>query len=161
MTEPGSRSDGVGALAAFAGITAAAAAWGGRYSENARWYRRLRKPPFQPPGWLFGPVWTVLYATIAASGWRVWRRRGQQGARSALGWWGVQLGLNAAWSWLFFGRRRLALSLGELLALEGAIVQYARSAAKLDPKAAWLVAPYLGWVGFAGVLNAEIVRRNR
>jgi tryptophan-rich sensory protein len=161
MAEANGRTDGVGGLAAFAGITLAAAAWGARYSGNGRWYRRLRKPPFQPPAWLFGPVWTVLYATIAVSGWWVWRRRGLPEARGALGWWGAQLGLNAAWSWLFFGRRRPALALAELLALQAANLGYARSAARVDPKAAWLVAPYLGWVGFAGVLNEEIVRRNR
>jgi tryptophan-rich sensory protein len=88
-------------------------------------------------------------------------QEGRPGARGALGWWGAQLGLNAAWSGLFFGRRRPALAFAELLALQAANLKYARTAAKVDPKAAWLVAPYLGLVGFAGVLNEEIVRRNR
>lgn len=160
MPEASTR-DGAGALVAFAGLTAAAAGFGARYSADSRWYRKLEKPPFQPPPWVFGPAWTVLYGLIAVSGWRVWRRRERPEAKAALRWWGVQLGLNAAWSWLFFGKKRPGVALGDLLALQLASAQYARRAARVDAPAAWLWAPYLAWVTFAGALNEEVVRRNR
>ena len=126
-------------------------------SRPGRWYRRLEKSPLNPPPAVFGPVWTVLYGLIATSGWRVWRA----GSRKALGWWAAQLALNAAWSPIFFGLKRPRAALADLALLLPAIAIYARHARQVDRPAAWMVAPYLGWVGFASVLNAEIVRRNR
>lgn len=151
------------ALAGFGLATAATAALGAaatQRSVNSPWYALLRKPPFQPPRQAFGPVWTALYALMAASAWRVWRAPSSPERTRALALWGGQLVLNGVWSWLFFGARKPAAALVEIGALGAAIAAYAREARKVDPLAAWMVAPYLAWTGFASSLNEEIVRRN-
>ena len=151
------------ALASFAGLTAAAAALGRATNRGGPglWYRTLRKPPFQPPSWIFAPVWTGLYALIATSGYRVWKAAPGTARKRALALWGAQLALNGAWSPLFFGARRTRIAFVDLLALLGVVVAYAETARKIDRPAAGLVLPYLGWLGFAAVLNEEIVRRKR
>lgn len=151
------------ALGAFAAITAGAVYAGARSTREAvsqGWYKRLRKPPFQPPREAFAPVWTALYALIAVSGWRIWGSPAGAERSRALGLWFVQLGLNAAWSHLFFGRRQLKAAAVENGALLGSIVAYTVAASRVDRKAPWLMAPYLGWVSFANVLSADIARRN-
>lgn len=158
---PTLRKESVVALGTFGALTAGAALLGGRQSTaDSRWYKRLRKPPYQPPSKLFAPVWTVLYGLIAVSGWRVWTAPAGAARSKALTLWGVQLGLNAAWSWLFFGRHEPRRALVDNLALLGSIGAYVSTTRNVDRPAAWLVAPYLAWVGFANVLNAGIVRRN-
>jgi tryptophan-rich sensory protein len=149
-------------LGAVAGLTALAAAVGARATVRGKglWYRLLRKPPFQPPDWLFGPVWTTLYGTIALSGWRVSKRPASVARSVALGLWAAQLGLNATWSVLFFGQHKKRLALLDLGLLIGSVGGYMAAAYRVDRPAALMVAPYLGWCGFAGLLNAEIVRRN-
>lgn len=145
----------------FAGITATAVALGGAgESGKSLWYRRLRKPPFQPPAWVFAPVWTALYGLIATSGWRVWKARGHPGRTKALGWWATQLLFNSAWSHLFFRKRKPRAALGDIGLLLGSVGLYTRAARSVDPAAPYFMAPYLGWVGFASLLNEEIVRRN-
>lgn len=152
------------ALAGFGALVAGAAAVGSRFGPNragtTSWYRQLRKPPFQPPPAVFAPVWTGLYATIAVSGWRVWRAQDQPHRRLALGCWAGQLAANAAWTPTFFGARNPKASLVVLGAQLGLTAAFTGVAAGIDPPAAVLLAPYLGWTSFAGLLNAEIVRRN-
>lgn len=146
------------AAAAFGAATASAALLGSRFNptgERGRWYGSLEKPPFTPPDAAFPIVWTALYAAMAVSAFRVWRSE-----RRALPWWGAQLALNAAWSPIFFGARQPKLALADLVALFAAIAGYTNEARKADAPAAWMMVPYLAWVAFAGVLNAEIVRRN-
>jgi tryptophan-rich sensory protein len=153
------------ALAAggFLATVAAAAGAGARFSvrepETARWYEALDKPGFTPPDRVFPVVWTTLYGLMAASAWRVWRSASPLRGR-ALGLWGAQLALNAAWSPIFFGAKRPAAALGDLGALLFALGAYTATARRVDRAAAWLMAPYALWSGFAAVLNAEIVRRN-
>ncbi len=125
-----------------------------------RWYRSLDKPPFTPPEAAFGPVWTTLYALIAASGWRVWKAPASPERSRSLALWTAQLGLNAAWTPLFFGRRKTKLALADLLALVGATAGYTAAAREVDGPAAAMMAPYLGWLALASALNAEVVRRN-
>ncbi len=152
------------ALAAFGGITAAAAILGSvATSRRLRqpWYLRLRKPSWQPPKWLFGPVWTVLYGTIALSGFGVWAAQPSRERTRALRLWGVQLASNAAWSWLFFGAKSPKAGLADMLVLLPSIGLYANEARKVSPGAAWLIAPYLGWSTFATALNGAIVLENR
>ena len=151
------------ALASFAGLTAAGAAIGSVASRRSTglWYKMLRKPPFQPPRWLFAPVWTALYALIATSGYRVWKQEPSKARARALALWGTQLALNTAWSPLFFGARRKRAALADLVALLGVVAAYAGTSRKIDKAAAAMMLPYLGWLGFAGVLNEEIIRRNR
>jgi tryptophan-rich sensory protein len=149
-------------LGLFTGLTALAAGVGARLSDRgtSRWYRRLKKPPFQPPPALFGPVWTALYALMVWSAVRVWKRPSSPARSRALRAWTGQLALNGAWSPLFFGARRPKAALADLALLGPAVAVYTRRAAAVDRGAAWMMAPYLGWLGFATLLNEEIVRRN-
>src|SRR5438128_12281702 len=104
LKSPSLRTESAVALGVFGALTAGAGALGAAVTDHGTqlWYRRLRKPPFQPPSAVFGPVWTGLYALIALSGWRVWNRPAGPARSRALGLWALQLGFNAAWSWLFF-----------------------------------------------------------
>jgi tryptophan-rich sensory protein len=148
---------------AFGAVTAGAAILGTlatRTSVDSAWYRRLRKPPFQPPRRAFGPVWTALYAMMAASAVRIWNSPPSPERSRALRLWTTQLALNAGWSAIFFAARRPRVALVEITALLATIAAYARQAGKVDRGAAALIAPYLGWTAFATALNEEIARRN-
>ena len=149
-------------LAALAGLTSAAALIGVRSTPTGGgvWYRAQRKPSFTPPSGAFGPVWTAMYSLMTWSAWRVSKTPPSRERSQALALWGTQLALNSAWSWLFFGRHRKALALADLVALFATVLAYARTTNKVDRPAAWMMTPYLGWLAFAGLLNAEIVRRN-
>jgi translocator protein len=151
------------ALGVIAGLTAGAAVLGASAQRGANddWYDGLRKPRFTPPKAVFGPVWTGLYALIALSGYRVWKAPRSRRRRAALGLWGAQLVLNAAWTPLFFGLRRPLAALVDLVALTGTAGAYAAAARKVDRPAAIMMLPYLAWLGFAGALNEEIWRLNR
>lgn len=150
-------------LAAITGVTAGTALFGraatGRPDET-EWYRGLAKPPFQPPSWVFGPVWSALYGMIAYSGYRAWSEGGSKKSIPALAFFAAQLGLNGLWSFLFFKQRSPRAALANIALLGATIAGYIWRARKVDRTAAWLFVPYLGWVAFATLLNAEIVRRN-
>ena len=128
---------------------------------DGRWFRRLRKPSFQPPNEVFGPVWTVLYGAIAYSGHRIWRAPASPQRTRALALWSAQLALNGAWTPIFFGARRPALALADLVALDVAAGAYALSSRRVDRRASLAVVPYLGWLAFATALNAGIVAGNQ
>jgi translocator protein len=149
------------ALAVIGGATLLSAALGARATRrNKGWYRVLRKSPLTPPDAVFPVVWTTLYGLNALSAARVYRSPPSRVRSGALALWGAQQALNAAWSPLFFGRHRARAALADIGLLSTAIAGYAYAASKVDRTAAALVAPYLGWVGFASFLNEEIVRRN-
>lgn len=149
---------------AFAAPVIAAAVIGARFGPRSaptgRWYRKLAKPPFQPPAAAFAPVWTALYAGIAESGYRVWRAPADPWRTRALGLWGAQMAANAAFMPVFFGARRPKAALGVVGVQVAATAAYMAAARRVDRPAAALMAPYLAWSGFAGALNEEIVRRN-
>ena len=145
------------ALLLFLTAVAAAALTGARFSPGA-WYDALVKPPWNPPSWLFGPVWTALYLAIAIAGWRVWRRAPR--LTPALGFWIAQLVLNTAWSWLFFGLHRPDLAMVDIALLLLAIVGFGLAARSVDRAAAWLFLPYGLWVAFAASLNLFIWLHN-
>ena len=128
--------------------------------ETREWYDALEKPSFNPPDFIFAPVWTTLYVLIAISGYRVWSSDAGRERTHALALWGAQLTLNAAWSPLFFGAKKPALALADLLMMLATIASYTAAARKVDKPAAWLMSPYLAWVAFAALLNEEIVRLN-
>lgn len=148
-------------LAAFLVLVAAVSAAGGWATSQSvgSWYATLHKPAFNPPAWVFGPVWSVLYVMIAVAGWRLWRR-GWPAARLALTAWGVQLALNLVWSFLFFGGRMIGAALAEIVVLLAAIAATIVLSWRVDRAAAWLFVPYLAWVSFATLLNAALWRLN-
>ena len=125
----------------------------GFFTAPGPWYEALAKPSFNPPNWLFGPVWTVLYVLIAVAGWRIWQRE-RSGAAMKL-WW-LQLTLNFLWSPVFFALHRIGLALVVILALLAAVLVFIAIARKVDGLAAWLFVPYAAWVAFASLLNASI-----
>lgn len=134
-------------------------AWtGGRASLAARdFYRRLDLPAWAPPGWLFGPVWTLLYLMMAWAAWRIWRTAG---AHPALLLYLAQLLLNGLWSWIFFRWRRGGWALAEILLLWLTLAATLVSFHSLDALAGRLLLPYLAWVSFATLLTWEVRRRN-
>lgn len=140
----------------FLALVAVAAAFGS-LSRPDEWYRALVKPSFNPPDALFAPVWTILYAGIAVAGWRVYRRVGWD---YSLGLWGIQLALNAAWTPLFFGAHRIDLALVDIALLDVFVVATLVAFFRRDRIAAWLLVPYLGWIAFATLLTATLLRLN-
>ena len=152
-----SRSASAAGLAAF-GLAAAAAAVTGSLAaiSAADRYGALVQPAWAPPTWLFGPVWTLLYATIAVAGWLVWRKDGWTGARTALTVFAVQLVLNALWTPLFFGAGLFGVAFVEIVLLWLSIVATIVLFARHSRPAAGLLVPYLAWVTFASALNLAI-----
>lgn len=160
--QEGTRFRGWGGLLVSLGACFAAAWFGGLFTGPAipTWYASLNKPWWTPPNWLFGPVWTLLYVSMAVAAWLVWRRRGVGGAAPQLGLFAAQLALNALWSLLFFGLRDPGLAFAEILLLWLAILATALSFRRVSRPAAMLMAPYLLWVTYAVALNFEIWRAN-
>ena len=149
-------------LCGFGVASFTAAAIGGTATSRAvrDWYPTLVKPAWNPPAWLFGPVWTVLYLAMAVAAWLVWRRAGWAGARLALTLFMVQLTLNAAWSIIFFGLRNPGAAVVEVMVLWAAILGTLVLFWQVSVPAGILFIPYLAWVSFATVLNFAIWRLN-
>jgi benzodiazapine receptor len=145
-------------LLPFAAAVAVAALIGGLgVAGTAAEYQNLNQPSWAPPSWLFGPVWTILYAMIAVAGWLVWRRTGWNRALSV---YAVQLVLNAVWTPIFFGFGQYGLALIDIVVLWlliGATIYLFRP---ISRTAAWLLVPYWAWVTFATALNAAIWHAN-
>ena len=149
----------VSSIIALVGFIAAcfAAALAGSFFRPGDWYEGLDKPAWRPPNKVFAPVWTLLYLMIAVSGWLVWR---SEGFGLPLVIYFIQLALNAAWSYLFFGKRRPDLGFYDIVALWIAIVATIALFAGISDWATALLVPYLAWVSFAVALNFAIWRRN-
>ncbi len=121
------------------------------------WYPTLAKPWFTPPDWLFAPVWTLLYAMMGGAAFLVWRVGSDRApVRAALGWFGLQLALNAAWSFAFFGARSPGLGLIVIAALWAALAWTTDRFFRLRAAAGGLMVPYLLWVSYAAALNAGV-----
>jgi len=149
------------ALLAIISVTLLPGAVIGRLTAASiqNWYSGLRKPAWNPPSWLFAPVWTTLYLSMSVAVWMVWRTDPE--ARTALWLYSIQLALNHLWSPIFFLLRRPAAAFFELCALWVAIALTTYHFAQVCPRSAQLMIPYLAWVSFAGVLNFRIWRDNR
>jgi len=157
----GRRRDLAG-LAAFVLLCLAVSGVGGwaTASSVGGWYQALAKPAFNPPDWVFAPVWTVLYLMIAVAGWRAWRRCGLGGAPWAMAAYAAQLALNLAWSFVFFGAQAIGAAFAVIVVLLAAIGANLRLFWRIERAAALLLAPYAAWVAFAAVLNAALWRLN-
>jgi len=140
------------ALAGWVLLCFAAASLGGLFMPGD-WYATLKKPSWNPPGWVFGPVWTALYAMMAVAAWLVWKQGGFKTQRRALTMFLVQLALNALWTPLFFGLHWTGVAFVEIVLLWLAIAATMAGFRPVSRLAAWLLAPYLAWVGFAAALN--------
>lgn len=148
-------------LALFLAVTLGGGLLIGATNAPGPWYAALDKPPFNPPDWLFAPVWSVIYVLIAIAGWRIWRLRDAPGkpGGAMTAWW-VQLGLNFLWSPVFFTLQAPGLALVIILALFAAVAAFIVLAWERDRPAALLFVPYEAWVAFATLLNASIWWRN-
>ncbi|MCV2891469.1 TspO/MBR family protein [Ruegeria aquimaris] len=129
----------------------------GTLTAPGEWYAGLNKPPFNPPNWIFAPVWTLLYLLIAMAGWRTWEA-GHPG--SAMRLWGLQLGLNFLWSPAFFVAQQPWIAFIIILALLGVIVMFIRERWTADRVSALAFVPYAAWVAFAAALNLSIAVLN-
>jgi len=126
------------------------------------WYQTLKKPSFDPPEWLFGPAWTLLYLLMAVAAWLVWKQGiGAAGVKLALAVFLVQLVLNALWSVFFFGLRSPLAGLVDIVGLWLAIVATIILFFRVSVPAGVMLLPYIAWVSFAALLNAAILRLNR
>lgn len=159
MNAPGSKTRGTLALAAFLVVTFCAPALGA-FSLPGAWYAELNKPAWNPPAWIFGPAWTLLYTLMAVAAWRVWSRGGLAAQRVPLALYFVQLGLNAAWTPIVFGAHALGLGLITIVAMWLAILATLLSFWRASTVAGLLLVPYLGWVSFATALNFALWRLN-
>jgi translocator protein len=148
----------VGLLACVIAVAAAALIGTLAVSGTSQEYASLARPSWAPPSWLFGPVWTALYASMAAAAWLVWRRVGLDRALVPFA---VQLLLNAAWTPLFFGAGRYGWALVDIVALWLAIGVTVVVFWRVSRPAALLLVPYWLWVTFATALNASILALNR
>lgn len=152
-------------MSSFLGLIASllicfgAALIGSRFLPD-EWFRELKKPSWNPPNWLFAPVWTVLYILMAISAWRIWEVAGFVGAAIPLVLFALQLVLNAAWSALFFGVHRPDLALADIVVLWFAILATTLAFYSVDQLGAILLIPYFAWVSFASLLNLAIWRMN-
>ena len=136
------------------------AALTGVFVDTGGWYESITKPAWNPPSWLFGPVWTTLYIMMAVAAWLVWQRGGWKQQRKALTLYLVQWALNALWTPLFFVLQRPGLAFAEILVLLTAILATIAAFWRVKRTAAILLVPYVLWVSFAAVLNFTIWRLN-
>ena len=128
--------------------------------EIGGWYQTIAKPSWNPPAFVFGPVWTTLYIMMAIAAWLIWKPAGFKAAGAPLALFGGQLMLNIAWSFLFFGLHQPGWAFGEIVLLWLAIAATMASFFRRSQLAGWLLAPYLAWVSFASVLNFALWRLN-
>lgn len=133
---------------------------GGWLTELGAWYANLRKPSWQPPGWLFGPVWTILFVMIAISAALAWEQSPPQARPALLVLFGVNAVLNIAWSGLFFRARRPDLAFAEVIVFWLSIASLILAIWPHSQTAALLLIPYLIWVAFAAYLNWTVARLN-
>lgn len=124
------------------------------------WYLTLTKPAWNPPSWVFGPVWITLYALMGIAAGLVWNQRDVPGAKLALFIYGMQLVLNALWSVLFFGLKNPGLAFVEIIVLLISIVVTTVLFFKINPLAGALMLPYIAWVAFASYLNFTLWQLN-
>ncbi len=148
-------------VASAAAAATAVAVLGAAATDIGPWYYGLHKSSLNPPDWLFGPAWTLIYALTAASGVIAWRAAPTRGKRQAvLLLFAVNALLNVGWSELFFSLRRPDWSFTEVAPFWLSVLALMVFLWPVSRRSSWLLAPYLAWVAFAGYLNLEVVRLN-
>lgn len=147
------------ALVGWIALSLGAGLFGSQFMPGA-WYAALDRPPWTPPNWLFGPVWTTLYVLMGIAAWRVWLRRDTSSVRGALAMFLVQLVLNALWSWIFFGLHMTGVAAIEIAVMLVAIIITTILFWRIDRIAGLLLTPYIVWVSYATALNISIWLRN-
>lgn len=158
---PPSRARSLLAFLGWLALCYSVAALGALASVDARdFYTQLSRPGWAPPGWVFGPVWSVLFTAMACAAWLAWRAPAGAARTRALRLFVAQLAFNGLWSWLFFGWHLGGWALAELVVMWLLIAATLRAFLGLQRTAAWLLAPYLAWVSFAGYLNFVLWRMN-
>jgi translocator protein len=140
-------------LALFIALVLGGGTFIGLMTLPGAWYDGIAKPPFNPPDWIFAPVWTLLYILVAVAGWRTWLRAPRSVAMAV---WFAQLALNFVWSPVFFGAHRPGAALVIVTALLATILIFIVMRWPRDRIAALLFTPYAAWVAFASLLNGAI-----
>ena len=148
----------VGFILVCEGVGAVGGLWTG--PEIPRWYRTLTKPSFNPPSWIFGPVWTTLYLLMAIAAWLVFNAPESPARTLGLSLFILQLVLNLFWSWIFFRKHAIGAAAIEVAVLWCSIGATTIAFSQVSAVAAFLMVPYLAWVTFASILNASIWRLN-
>lgn len=128
--------------------------------EIGGWYATLQKPSFQPPNWLFGPVWSLLYTLMGISLYMVWKQPSSDRRNKALTIFIIQFVLNFSWSIIFFNQHQVGWALVEIVVMWVCILLTIIRFYQIKPAAAWLLVPYILWVSFATALNAAIWKLN-
>jgi benzodiazapine receptor len=141
----------------FIGVVVGAGLLSGLTNMPGEWYQSLEKPFFNPPSWLFGPVWTTLYVMIGVAGARIWQRAPKSAAMQL---WFAQMAFNLMWSPAFFGLQNPELALAVIVGMLVTIVAFMIKARPIDRISMLLFVPYLAWVAFASVLNLSIAWLN-
>ena len=149
-------------LAAWIALCFAVAGISGTWTarEVVTWYPTLNRPAIAPPNWVFGPVWSLLYLLMSIAAWQVWISAPSPMRTLGIGIFLLQLMLNFAWSWIFFKQHAIGMALLEVVVLWAAIAATIFVFRQVSTSSAWLLAPYLGWVTFATLLNAAYWRLN-
>ena len=150
----------IATLVLFVGLCLLVGALGGWVTAAGvkDWYPMLAKPSFNPPNWVFGPVWTILYGMMGIAAWRVWRAAGTKSPEITL--WAIQLAFNLAWSWVFFSLHLIGAALAEIAVLWLLVLATTILFWRQDHIAGLLLLPYLAWTGFATLLTQAIWRLN-
>jgi tryptophan-rich sensory protein len=152
----------IGVLMIFLGVVFGISFLGGIITQDSvgTWYQTLNKPDFNPPDWLFAPVWIILFFMMGMAAWLVWLKKGFGESKLAMSLFVIQLALNLTWSYLFFGLRNPSYALAEIIPLLVAILATADAFRRISLAAGILMLPYAAWVSFAILLNYEIVMLN-
>jgi translocator protein len=130
--------------------------------EINNWYQTIQKPSWNPPNWIFGPVWTTLYALMGIALYLVWKSGNNKSVKLfALSFFVIQLGLNFFWSIIFFNQHRIGLAFAEIILLWFFILLTIFSFSRINKTAPWFLVPYISWVSFAIILNYSIWQLNK
>ncbi|HZF64104.1 MAG TPA: TspO/MBR family protein [Chitinophagaceae bacterium] len=125
------------------------------------WYRSIQKPEWNPPNWVFAPVWTLLYVLMGIALYLVWKLNPSRQRNFAMGFWAGQMVLNFLWSFIFFRQEEIGWAQVEITALWLSIFFTILAFAKISKLSAWLLVPYISWVSFAAILNFAIWQLNK